>query len=248
MLADINVILIISTAEDTPVFIRILGDGSKFGISFQYAVQETPRGLADAFIVGADFIGNDSVCLILGDNIFYGNGLSELLRNAVKSEEGATVFGYYVNDPERYGVVEFNKDMQAVTIEEKPLKPKSNYAVVGLYFYDNNVVDIAANLKPSSRGEIEITDINKEYLRQGKLKVEIMNRGFAWLDTGTHESMHEASTFVKIIEDRSGLKIACIEEIAYQMGFINETQLRTLAEPLMKSGYGQYLINILEKM
>jgi glucose-1-phosphate thymidylyltransferase len=248
MLADIKDILIISTPEDTPVFKRILGDGSKYGISFQYAVQETPRGLADAFIVGADFIGNDSVCLILGDNIFYGNGLSELLRNAVKSEEGATVFGYYVNDPERYGVVEFNKDMQAVTIEEKPLKPKSNYAVVGLYFYDNNVVDIAANLKPSSRGEIEITDINKEYLRQGKLKVEIMNRGFAWLDTGTHESMHEASTFVKIIEDRIGLKIACIEEIAYQMGFINETQLRTLAEPLMKSGYGQYLINILEKM
>lgn len=247
MLAGIRDILIISTPEDTPVFERVLGDGSKFGMKFTYAVQESPRGLADAFIVGADFIGNDRVCLVLGDNIFYGNGLSELLRNAVKHEDGATVFGYYVNDPERYGVVEFDKDCRVVSIEEKPEKPKSNFAVVGLYFYDNEVVEIAKNLKPSPRGEIEITDVNKEYLRRGKLKVQNMGRGYAWLDTGTHDSMHEASTFVKIIEDRKGLKISCIEEIAYQMGFIDETQLRKLAEPLMKSGYGKYLIDIIEK-
>jgi glucose-1-phosphate thymidylyltransferase len=247
MLAGIRDILIISTPEDTPVFERVLGDGSKFGMKFTYAVQNKPRGLADAFIVGADFIGNDRVCLVLGDNIFYGNGLSELLRNAVKHEDGATVFGYYVNDPERYGVVEFDKDCRVVSIEEKPEKPKSNFAVVGLYFYDNEVVDIAKNLKPSPRGEIEITDVNKEYLRRGKLKVQNMGRGYAWLDTGTHDSMHEASTFVKIIEDRKGLKISCIEEIAYQMGFIDEAQLRKLAEPLMKSGYGKYLIDIIEK-
>ncbi|HRX49700.1 MAG TPA: glucose-1-phosphate thymidylyltransferase RfbA, partial [Spirochaetota bacterium] len=223
------------------------GDGSKYGMKFTYAIQDKPRGLADAFIVGADFIGKDRVCLVLGDNIFYGNGLSELLRNAVKHEDGATVFGYYVNDPERYGVVEFDKDNRVVSIEEKPEKPKSNFAVVGLYFYDNSVVEIAKNLKPSPRGEIEITDVNKEYLRRGKLKVQNMGRGYAWLDTGTHDSMHEASTFVKIIEDRKGLKISCIEEIAYQMGFIDEKQLRKLAEPLMKSGYGKYLIDILEK-
>lgn len=247
MLAGIRDILIISTPEDTPVFERVLGDGSKFGMKFTYAVQESPRGLADAFIVGSDFIGNDRVCLVLGDNIFYGNGLSELLRNAVKHEDGATVFGYYVNDPERYGVVEFDKDCRVVSIEEKPEKPKSNFAVVGLYFYDNAVVEIAKNLKPSPRGEIEITDVNKEYLRRGKLKVQNMGRGYAWLDTGTHDSMHEASTFVKIIEDRKGLKISCIEEIAYQMGFIDEKQLRKLAEPLMKSGYGKYLIDIIEK-
>jgi len=247
MLAGIRDILIISTPEDTPVFERVLGDGSKYGMKFTYAVQDKPRGLADAFIVGADFIGNDRVCLVLGDNIFYGNGLSELLRNAVKHEDGATVFGYYVNDPERYGVVEFDKDNRVVSIEEKPEKPKSNFAVVGLYFYDNAVVEIAKNLKPSPRGEIEITDVNKEYLRRGKLKVQNMGRGYAWLDTGTHDSMHEASTFVKIIEDRKGLKISCIEEIAYQMGFIDEKQLRKLAEPLMKSGYGKYLIDILEK-
>jgi len=247
MLAGIRDILIISTPEDTPVFERVLGNGSKFGIKFTYAIQDKPRGLADAFIVGADFIGKERVCLVLGDNIFYGNGLSELLRNAVKHEDGATVFGYYVNDPERYGVVEFDKDNRAVSIEEKPEKPKSNFAVVGLYFYDNDVVEIAKNLKPSPRGEIEITDVNREYLKRGKLKVQNMGRGYAWLDTGTHDSMHEASTFVKIIEDRKGLKISCIEEIAYQMGFINEAQLLKLAEPLMKSGYGKYLVDIVEK-
>lgn len=247
MLAGIKDILIISTPEDTPVFKRVLGDGSQFGISLSYAVQDKPRGLADAFIVGADFIGKERVCLILGDNIFYGNGLSELLRNAVKYEDGATVFGYYVNDPERYGVVEFDDKGKAISIEEKPDKPKSNYAVVGLYFYNNDVVDIAKNLKPSPRGEIEITDVNKEYLRRSKLNVQKMGRGYAWLDTGTHESMHEASTFVKIIEDRQSHKISCIEEIAYLMGYIDGVQLRKLAEPLMKSGYGQYLIDILEK-
>lgn len=247
MLAGIRDILIISTPEDTSVFEKVLGDGSKYGLKFTYAVQDRPRGLADAFIVGADFIGKERVCLVLGDNIFYGNGLSELLRNAIKHEDGATVFGYYVNDPERYGVVEFDKDSRVVSIEEKPEKPKSNYAVVGLYFYGNEVVEIAKNLKPSARGEIEITDVNKEYLRRGRLKVQNMGRGYAWLDTGTHESMHEAATFVKIIEDRIGRKIACIEEIAYQMGFIDEVQLRKLAEPLMKSGYGKYLVDILEK-
>ena len=246
MLAGIKDILIISTPEDTPVFKRVLGDGSRYGISLTYAVQEKPRGLADAFIIGADFIGKDRVCLVLGDNIFYGNGLSELLRNAINEKDEATVFGYYVNDPERYGVVEFDKNHKAVSIEEKPEKPKSNYAVVGLYFYNNDVVEIAKNLKPSPRGEIEITDINKAYLEQGKLNVQIMGRGYAWLDTGTHESMHEASTFVKIIEDRKGQKISCIEEIAYLMGYIDENQLRMLAEPLMKSGYGKYLIDILE--
>jgi len=247
MLAGIRDILIISTPEDTPVFKRVLGDGSKYGLSLSYAVQEKPRGLADAFIVGADFIGKERVCLILGDNIFHGNGLSELLREAVRHEDGATVFGYYVNDPERYGVVEFDSTGRVISIEEKPAKPKSNYAVVGLYFYDNEVVEIAKNLKPSPRGEIEITDVNKEYLKRGRLKVQNMGRGYAWLDTGTHESMHDASTFVKIIEDRQSHKISCIEEIAYLMGYIDDAQLRKLAEPLMKSGYGQYLIDILEK-
>ncbi len=247
MLSGIKDILIISTPEDTPILERVLGDGSSLGISIKYAVQHTPRGLADAFIIGAEFIGSNRVCLILGDNIFYGNGLSELLRNAVKNEKGATVFGYYVNDPQRYGVVEFNQDSRVLSIEEKPAEPKSNYAVVGLYFYDNKVVDIAANLKPSARGEIEITDLNREYLKKNELNVQIMGRGFAWLDTGTHDSMHQASAFVKIIEDRKGMKIACIEEVAYQMGFIDEKQLRSLAQPLTKSGYGNYLINILEK-
>lgn len=247
MLSGIKDILIISTPEDTPILERVLGDGSSLGISIKYAVQHTPRGLADAFIIGAEFIGSNRVCLILGDNIFYGNGLSELLRNAVKNEKGATVFGYYVNDPQRYGVVEFNQDSRVLSIEEKPAEPKSNYAVVGLYFYDNKVVDIAANLKPSARGEIEITDLNREYLKKNELNVQIMGRGFAWLDTGTHDSMHQASAFVKIIEDRKGMKIACIEEVAYQMGFIDEKQLRSLAQPLKKSGYGNYLINILEK-
>ncbi len=247
MLAGIKDILIISTPEDTPVFERVLGDGSKFGMTFTYAVQDKPRGLADAFIVGADFIGKDSVCLVLGDNIFYANGLSELLQRAVKNEKGATVFGYYVNDPERYGVVEFNSAGKVISLEEKPSVPKSNYAVVGLYFYDNSVVDIAANLKPSARGEIEITDLNREYLNRGEMNIQLMGRGYAWLDTGTHDSMHEASTFVKIIEDRQGLKVACIEEIAFEMGYIDEKQLRKLAEPLMKSGYGKYLIDIIEK-
>ncbi len=246
MLAGIKDILIISTPEDTPVFERVLGDGSKFGLTLSYAVQEKPRGLADAFIVGADFIGKESVCLVLGDNIFYGNGLTELLNKAVSNKKGATVFGYYVNDPERYGVVEFNEAGKVISIEEKPAVPKSNYAVVGLYFYDNNVIDIARNLKPSARGEIEITDVNKEYLSRGELNIQLMGRGYAWLDTGTHDSMHEASTFVKIIEDRKGLKIACIEEIAYEMGYIDEKQLRRLAEPLMKSGYGRYLMDIIE--
>jgi len=247
MLAGIKEILIISTPDDTPLFERILGNGSQLGISISYAVQDKPRGLADAFIVGADFVGKSKVCLILGDNIFYGNGLSELLRTAVNNESGATVFGYYVNDPERYGVVEFDKNYKAISIEEKPLKPKSNYAVVGLYFYDNRVVNIAANLKPSPRGEIEITDINREYLSRGELNVEIMGRGFAWLDTGTHESMHDASTFVKIIEDRKGMKIACIEEVAFEMGYIDKEQLLVLAEPLKKSGYGEYLVKVLEE-
>ncbi len=247
MLAGIKDILIISTPEDTPVFKKVLGDGSQYGLSLSYEVQDKPRGLADAFRVGADFIGNERVALILGDNIFYGNGLSHFLRGALSNEEGATVFGYYVKDPERYGVVEFDENSRVVSIEEKPEKPKSNYAVVGLYFYDNQVVEIAKNLKPSKRGEIEITDINNEYLKQGKLNVQLMGRGYAWLDTGTHDSMHDASTFVKIIEDREATKISCIEEIAYLMGYIDEVQLRRLAEPLMKSGYGKYLIDILEK-
>lgn len=247
MLAGIRDILVISTREDTPVFQRVLGDGENLGLSLSYAVQERPRGIADAFIVGSEFIGRDRVCLILGDNIFYGNGLYNLLRGAVENEKGATVFGYYVNDPERYGVVEFNQQRKVLSIEEKPKTPKSNYAVTGLYFYDNEVVNIAADLSPSPRGEIEITDVNRAYLERGALRVEIMGRGFAWLDTGTHNSMHDASTFVKIIEERKGMKIACIEEVAYEMGFIDEERLRILAEPLRKSGYGEYLLGILKK-
>jgi len=247
MLAGIRDILIISTPEDTPVFQRVLGDGTRYGMSLSYAVQDKPRGLADAFRIGADFIGSERVALILGDNIFYGNGLSHFLREANKEKEGATVFGYYVKDPARYGVVEFDGKGKAISIEEKPLAPRSNYAVVGLYFYDNEVVDIASSLKPSPRGEIEITDLNNVYLKKGKLNVKLMGRGYAWLDTGTHDSMHDASTFVKIIEERESMKIACIEEIAYLMGYINEAQLRRLAEPLMKSGYGKYLIDIIEK-
>ena len=247
MLAGIRDILIISTPEDTPVFQRVLGDGTRYGMSLSYAVQDKPRGLADAFRIGADFIGSERVALILGDNIFYGNGLSHFLREANKEKEGATVFGYYVKDPARYGVVEFDGKGKAISIEEKPLAPRSNYAVVGLYFYDNEVVDIASSLKPSPRGEIEITDLNNVYLKKGKLNVKLMGRGYAWLDTGTHDSMHDASTFVKIIEERESMKIACIEESAYLMGYINEAQLRRLAEPLMKSGYGKYLIDIIEK-
>lgn len=247
MLAGIRDILIISTPQDIPFFEKLLGDGTHLGISLSYEVQTEPRGLADAFIVGADFIGDDRVCLILGDNIFYGNNLQEILQHAVKNEGCATVFGYYVNDPERYGVVEFDDNRNVISIEEKPHKPKSNFAVVGLYFYDNDVVRIAKSIKPSPRGEIEITDVNKEYLKAGKLQVELMGRGIAWLDTGTHSSMIEAALFVKTIEDRQGLKIASIEEIAYKMGFIDAKQLEKIAKPLVKSGYGEYLLKLLDQ-
>lgn len=247
MLAGIREILIISTPEDTPLFEKLLGDGSQLGINLSYRVQDAPRGLADAFLVGETFIGDDSVCLILGDNIFYGHGLTDLLREAAEYKDGATIFGYYVHDPERYGVVEFNKEGQVLSLEEKPDIPKSHYAVIGLYFYDNEVVRIAHSMKPSDRGEIEITDVNRVYLEQNKLRVKIIGRGFAWLDTGTHDSMHDAAAFIKTIEDRQGLKISCIEEVAYRMGFINSEQLKTLAEPLRKSGYGEYLFDILKR-
>lgn len=247
MLAGIKEILIISTPFDLPRFKEIFGDGKELGLSFSYAVQEKPNGLAEAFIIGEEFIGNDSVCLVLGDNIFYGNGLQEMLEDASKVDSGAVVFGYYVKDPERYGVVEFNDKAQAISIEEKPANPKSNYAVVGLYFYDNNVVKIAKSIKPSPRGELEITDLNKVYLENKKLSVKFMGRGFAWLDTGTFDSMVEATNFIQTIEARQGLKIACIEEIAYNKRYINEEQLKKLAEPLKKSGYGEYLLNILKK-
>jgi len=246
MLAGISEILVISTPEDTPRFKELLGDGSRLGLKLQYAVQEEPRGLADAFLVGEDFIGNDAVALVLGDNIFYGHGLTEMVERAAARPEGATVFGYYVTDPERYGVVDFDRSGKVLSIEEKPQKPRSNYAVVGLYFYDNRVVDIARNLEPSPRGEIEITDVNRAYLAEGKLDVELMGRGFAWLDTGTHASLVDATNFVKAIEDRQGLKIACIEEIAYRKGYIDAGRLQALARPLMKSGYGEYLLGVLE--
>jgi len=245
MLAGIREILIISTPFDTPLFERFFGDGSRLGLSISYKVQETPRGLADAFIVGEEFIGNDNVCLILGDNIFYGHSLRTTLGRAAAQKEGATVFGYYVKDPQRYGVVEFDGSGKAISIEEKPEEPKSNYAVVGLYFYDNKVVDIAKNLKPSRRGEIEITDLNRQYLEEGNLRVEKMGRGYAWLDTGTVGSMLDAALYVRTIEERQGLKIACIEEIAYRMGYIDAAHLEELARPLMKSGYGEYLVNVL---
>jgi glucose-1-phosphate thymidylyltransferase len=247
MLAGIQEILIISTPEDTPRFRDLLGDGKGLGLSLSYAVQEAPRGLADAFRVGRDFIGDDSVCLVLGDNIFYGHGLPEMLQSAASQSTGATVFGYYVNDPERYGVVEFEDDQRVISLEEKPKEPKSNHAVVGLYFYDNDVVQIAHDLKPSARGELEITDVNKTYLERGDLHVQLMGRGFAWLDTGTHASLVDATLFLRTIEERQGLKISCIEEIAYEMGFIDEKQLRALAEPLLKSGYGEYLLGVLER-
>ena len=246
MLAGIRDILIISTPSDLPRIENLLGDGSRLGLSFHYKVQEEPRGLADAFIVGEEFIGNDSVCLILGDNIFYGHGLYDLLKEAASYDSGATVFGYYVSDPERYGVVEFDDKGNVLSLEEKPEKPKSNYAVVGLYFYDNRVVEFAKSLKPSARGEIEITDLNAVYLDKKELRVKLMGRGFAWLDTGTHASMIDAALYVKTIEDRQGLKISSIEEIAYKMGYIDEDQLRKIAEPLRKSGYGEYLIKMLE--
>jgi glucose-1-phosphate thymidylyltransferase len=244
MFAGIKEILIISTPHDLPKYERLFGDGSQIGIKIKYAVQERPGGLAEAFIIGEEFIGEDNVCLILGDNIFFGHGLMNILKNASELKTGATVFGYYVKDPERYGVVEFDNSGKVISLEEKPEKPKSNYAVVGLYFYDNDVINIAKNLRPSARGELEITDVNREYLKKGKLSVELLGRGFAWLDTGTHESLLDAGAFVKAIEDRQGLKIACIEEIAYQLGYITRGQLEELAKPLLKSGYGEYLLGL----
>lgn len=245
MLAGIKDILIISTPNDLPLFERLLGDGKNLGCNFEYAVQEIPNGLAQAFVIGEEFIGDDDVALILGDNIFYGTGLEKLLVNATKPE-GGVVFAYHVSDPERYGVVEFDKDKNAISIEEKPTNPKSNYAVPGLYFYDNNVVEIAKNIKPSSRGEYEITDVNNAYLKRGKLKVSVFGRGTAWLDTGTFASLIQAQQFVQVIEERQGLKIGCIEEVAYLRGFINDEQLKELAKPLLKSGYGDYLLNLLK--
>lgn len=244
MLAGIKEILIISTPQDTPRFKDLFGNGSELGLQIEYAVQESPDGLAQAFIIGEEFIGNDSVCLVLGDNIYYGGGLSKMLQRVAAKESGATVFGYHVNDPERFGVVEFDENMHALSIEEKPEKPKSNYAVTGLYFYDNEVIEIAKNIKPSERGELEITDVNKAYLEKGNLSVELMGRGYAWLDTGTHESLLEASTFIETIEKRQNLKVACLEEIAYRMGYINKEQLATLAQPLKKNQYGQYLLKL----
>ncbi|MCO7135564.1 glucose-1-phosphate thymidylyltransferase RfbA [Ligilactobacillus salivarius] len=244
MLAGITDILVISTPEYTPLFEQLLGDGSDIGISLTYKVQEKPNGLAEAFILGADFIGDDSVCLILGDNIYYGSGLSKLVQEAAQKTDGATVFGYHVNDPERFGVVEFDSNMKALSIEEKPENPKSNYAVTGLYFYDNTVVEKAKNLKPSDRGELEITDINKLYLDEGKLDVKLMGRGYAWLDTGTHDSMMEAASFIATIQKRQNLKVACLEEIAYRMGYISKEKLVELAQPMKKNDYGQYLLRL----
>ena len=244
MLSGIKEILIISTPHDLPHFKKLLSDGSQVGCQFSYAEQPLPNGLAQAFVIGEEFIGDDKVALVLGDNIFYGSGLSKLLQ-ANNDPEGGVVYAYQVQDPERYGVVEFDKDFNVLSIEEKPTEPKSNYAVPGLYFYDNSVVEIAKNIAPSPRGEYEITDVNKEYLKQGKLKVGVLNRGTAWLDTGTFASLMQAGQFVQIIEERQGLKVGCIEEVAYKMGFIDAEQLKTIAEPLVKSGYGQYLLNLL---
>lgn len=249
MLSGIKDILIISTPYDLPGFKRLLGDGSDYGVHFEYAEQPSPDGLAQAFIIGEKFIGNDSVCLVLGDNIFHGAGFSALLHNSVKEAEvngNATVFGYYVNDPERYGVAEFDKDGNCLSIEEKPEHPKSNYAVVGLYFYPNSVVEIAKNIKPSKRGELEITSVNQEYLRRNTLKVQTLQRGFAWLDTGTHDSLSEASTFIEVIEKRQGLKIACLEEIAYNQGWINAEKLKQVAQPMLKNDYGKYLMSLID--
>lgn len=246
MLAGIKEILIISTAEDLPRFEQLLGDGSSLGIALRYAIQQEPNGLAEAFIIGEEFIGQDSVALILGDNIFYGHGFTSTLQKVAKYKDGATIFGYRVKDPERFGVVEFDKEQKVVSLEEKPLNPKSDFAITGLYFYDNDVIEIAKSLSPSNRGELEITDINKEYLKRGKLKVELLGRGFAWLDTGTHESLLEASLFIETVEKRQGFKVACLEEIAFRMGYISKEQLLVLAEPLRKSGYGQYLLDISE--
>lgn len=248
MLAGIKEILIISTPYDLPGFKRLLGDGSDYGVRFEYAEQPSPDGLAQAFIIGEKFVGNDSVCLVLGDNIFHGAGFSAMLQNSVKEAEQnnkATVFGYYVNDPERYGVAEFDKNGNCLSIEEKPEHPKSNYAVVGLYFYPNSVINIAKNIKPSKRGELEITSVNQEYLQQNNLKVKTLQRGFAWLDTGTHDSLSEASTFIEVIEKRQGLKIACLEEIAFKQGWINADKLKEVAKPMLKNDYGKYLMSLI---
>ena len=244
MLAGIREILVISTPDYLPLFEGLLGDGSEWGLSLSYQVQEHPNGLAEAFILGEDFIGDDAVCLILGDNIYYGAGLSELVQLAAQKTTGATVFGYHVNDPERFGVVEFDDAMHAVSIEEKPAQPKSNYAVTGLYFYDNQVVDIAKHIQPSPRGELEISDVNSEYLKRGQLDVKLMGRGYAWLDTGTHDSMMEAANFIATVQKRQNLKVACLEEIAYRMGYIDRDQLVKLAQPLKKNDYGQYLLRL----
>ncbi|MGA7879026.1 MAG: glucose-1-phosphate thymidylyltransferase RfbA [Desulfoferrobacter sp.] len=246
MLAGIRDILVISTPEDLPRFKVLLGDGSQWGIRFFYEEQPKPEGLAQAFIIGREFIGSKKVCLILGDNIFYGHGLKGILRKAVTIDKGGLIFGYWVRDPERYGIVEFDECGKVISIEEKPKEPKSRYAVPGLYFYDNDVIGIATRLKPSNRGELEITDVNKEYLKRGELRVELLGRGFAWLDTGTHDSLIEASSYIETIEKRQGLKISCVEEVAYRMGFIDAEQVRRLAEPMQKNGYGQYLLNILQ--
>ena len=247
MLAGIKEILIISTPEDLPGFKRLLGDGSDYGVEFTYAEQPSPDGLAQAFIIGEEFIGNDSACLVLGDNIFYGQNFTSMLEQSLKDAEKnnmATVFGYYVNDPERYGVAEFDKDGKVLSIEEKPKEPKSNYAVVGLYFYPNKVVEVAKNIKPSARGELEITTVNQEFLKDKELKVQLLGRGFAWLDTGTHDSLSEASTFIEVLEKRQGLKIACLEEIAYSRGWITKEKLQELAKPMIKNQYGQYLLHL----
>ena len=251
MLAGIRDILIISTPHDLPGFKRLLGDGSDYGVHFEYAEQPSPDGLAQAFTIGADFIGNDSVCLVLGDNIFHGAGFTKMLKEAVRTadEDGkATVFGYWVNDPERYGVAEFDKQGNCLSIEEKPANPKSNYAVVGLYFYPNKVVEVAKNIKPSARGEYEITTVNQQFLADGELKVQTLGRGFAWLDTGTHDSLSEASTYIEVLEKRQGLKVACLEGIAYRQGWINEERMRELAQPMLKNQYGQYLLKVIGEL
>ena len=251
MLAGIRDILIISTPHDLPGFQRLLGDGSDYGVNFSYAEQPSPDGLAQAFIIGEEFIGEDSACLVLGDNIFHGNGFGAMLKEAVRAaeeESKATVFGYWVSDPERYGVAEFDSEGNCLSIEEKPKEPKSNYAVVGLYFYPNKVVDVAKNIKPSARGELEITTVNQRFLSDGELKVQTLGRGFAWLDTGTHDSLSEASTFIEVIEKRQGLKIACLEGIAYRKGWITEEKMRELAQPMIKNQYGQYLLRVIEEL
>ena len=251
MLAGIREIMIISTPHDLPGFQRLLGDGSDFGVHFEYAEQPSPDGLAQAFIIGEKFIGNDSVCLVLGDNIFYGHGFTQMLKEAVQTaeqENKATVFGYWVSDPERYGVAEFDKEGNVLSIEEKPTEPKSNYAVVGLYFYPNKVVNVAQNIQPSARGELEITTVNQVFLQDQELKVQLLGRGFAWLDTGTHDSLSEASTFIEVIEKRQGLKVACLEGIAYRHGWISEERMRELAQPMLKNQYGQYLLKVIDEL